>query len=102
MGMIVNLILRVTDLLEAEGRVARVAAQEIAIGCAFLAAACALGVLASTAAAAALVVALWTVMPPAGALAIVAVMLGLATWAVASLAMRTMETVRRVRPSQRP
>ncbi len=83
MGAIVNLLLRVTDLLEAEGRVARKAVGDIAIGVAVLTAACVLAALACLAFAAAMVIGLATVMPIGWALAIVGAVLALAAWVVA-------------------
>lgn len=84
MGAIVNLLLRVTDLLEAEGRVARKAIGDIAIGVAVLTASCMLAALACLALAGAMVIGLASVMPLGWALAIVGALLALAAWAVAS------------------
>ncbi|MFO0874930.1 MAG: hypothetical protein U0575_13300 [Phycisphaerales bacterium] len=88
MGAIVNLLLRVTDLVEAEGRVARKAVGDVALGVAILVTACVLAGLACIAGAGALFFVLANVLPPAGALGIVGLVFALAGWAVAATGLR--------------
>lgn len=85
---LVNLVLRFTDLLEAEGRAARRALAELVVAGVVLALACTLGVLACVAFACALALALWPVMPPPVALGVVGAALALAGWLTATAGRR--------------
>jgi len=79
----VNMLLRVTDLVEAEGRVARAAVTELLVAAVVLALAGALAVLTAVALAGALALALSMVMPTSLALFIVAGVFGLLAWLTA-------------------
>lgn len=88
MGTLITLVLRVIDLVALQGRAAKRTLSEFAVALALLATAAALAAMTCAAAAGALLAALWTVMPPAAALAIVAAILGLLTWIAAMIAIR--------------
>lgn len=81
---LVNLILRCTDLIEAEGRAARRAVADLVAASVVLAMAGVLAVLACLAFAGALTMALWPVMPAPVALGVVGAALALSAWLVAS------------------
>lgn len=88
MTRIVNLVLRCTDLVEAEGRAARRALAELVVAGVVLALACTLGVLACAAFAGALALALWPLMAPQAALGIVGAVLALSAWLTATAGRR--------------
>lgn len=88
MGVLITLFLRVTDLVEAQGRVARRAAVEIAFAFAAMLAATGLAVLTCIAIAVATAWALSAVMPVAAAVAFVACLLGLFALVAGVVAMR--------------
>lgn len=88
MRFLITLFLRVNDLVEAQGRVARRAAFDIVIAFAVMLTAAALGILTCSAAAGAVLVALQTVMPLAAALALVACMLAMLTVGAAIVSLR--------------
>lgn len=88
MGVLITLLLRVSDLIQAQGRVARRALFEFAVALALIVTAGALAALTCAVAASALFVSLWSVMPPAAALVIVASMLGFLTLVTALIARR--------------
>lgn len=83
MTRLVNFVLRVTDLVEAEGRAARRALAELVVAGIVLALACTLGVLACISLAGAMALALWPHLPPPVTLGVVGIMLGLIAWATA-------------------
>ena len=88
MGVLITLFLRVTDLVEAQGRLARHAAVEIAFAFAAMLAATGLAILTCISIAVATAWALSAVMPVAAAIAFVACLLGLFSLAAGVIAMR--------------
>lgn len=88
MGGMLSLVLRVASLVEAEGRVARRAANELIVALAVMLVAAGLAVLTVAAACIALFFALERVLSPAGALGIVAAILALLTVIAALVAGR--------------
>jgi hypothetical protein len=88
MSAVIRLLLRTTDLVEAQGRSLRRVVTEIALSFAIMLAAAGLGLVACTTAAASLTLALASVMPLAAALALVAGVVGIATLIAGFVAVR--------------
>lgn len=88
MGLLVKLLLRATDLVEAEGRVARRAVGDLAVSLLLFATTAAVALLAMSVLAAAMLAALVEVMPWSAALACVGAALALVAVVVASIARR--------------
>lgn len=84
----VNIVLRITDLVEAEGRAARRAVAELVLAGVVLLMAGALGSLACVAFGGALAMALWPIMPPPVALGIVGGIMALAAFMAAGVGRR--------------
>jgi membrane protein implicated in regulation of membrane protease activity len=85
---VVNLVLRITDLVEAEGRAARRAVAELVVAGVVLLMAGALGSMAFLAFSGALAMALWPIMPPPVALGIVGGIMALAAFLAAGIGRR--------------
>ncbi len=97
---LINLVLRMTDLVEAEGRVFRASVTEFVIAALVFTLAGTLGVLACGAFAAALALALWDVMPPPAALMIVGMALALIGLLVGLAGRRLAMPDRRIPPNR--